>query len=308
VSSVVEHLIAAVQLEAELEHLRQRVCPEDSARRPMYATAMLQPPSDFAPNTSLCMFTRYSPTLQQFAPVSNAVSAYFVFRRLRQIFHPGRYIPSLRAFFYRSGCISLFNTYAAVLQGADELGPCLIPKTFPSTAQPRWVYDQERRTVKHDFTPSSSQAREGFIAVRSGTQVVIQTSSYTPDDYVHVTVVEPATDVDIVGTRGRVPSLCMHRIKGCRRREGVWRVDYQGADASDASCSGGGFDTASAAAMRACSSGFLTTLMLRLSCDFRSAVRHRKRDVKMNRVILSRVAAQRYPRIIQVRISQAFLF
>jgi hypothetical protein len=233
------------------------------------------------------MFTRYSRVLPYFAPVSNAVGAYFVFRRLRQIFYPGRYIPSLRTFFYRSGCISLFNMYAAVLQAGHTHG---LPLNLLAVPQPRWTFtpNHRRATVLQDFCPSISQERLGFIFVRRGTQVVIETMSGECAD-----IVEPEK-----GKAGKVPSYLFDKTE----EFGVWQVDYQGAEAPVLSCCGSGFDTASAAAMRACSSGCLTALVLRLSCDYRSAARHRKREIKMNRAIVSRVVAQRSPRIIQVRL------
>ncbi len=243
------------------------------------------------------MFLKFSRVLPQFAPVTNAISVYFVFRHLRQIFYPGHPAPSLREFFYSSGCISHLDTYAEVLQGTSmqtvSLSPALQPKA-------RWIYTPSnacRAVVTWCFTPSSEQACQGFITVDFGDVVEIQGHKSMDRGSVGVVVVK-SRNAAAVGNKGLLPCFCISR-----HNLGAWHVEYCDAATRCLPCSSGsGIDIACAATMRACSSGFTIALVLRLGCNLSDAAFwDRKMFFKMNRLILAWVAAARSSCVIKVR-------
>jgi hypothetical protein len=236
------------------------------------------------------MFLRFSRTLVHHASMINATSLYFGIRRLWHTFLPGHRALSFHDFFHRSGCISLLNTYAGIMQGTNEHVEALIqPKA-------RWVYTHtpaSHATALWLFSPSRDEILQGFIAVDAGSVVQVVESetpkSGNPED-VNV-VVEMAN-----GRRGKIPTCCMsRRVIGC------WHVECDAdAAASSPRSRDYGFDNACAAAMRACSGGLMMTLVLRLGCDRCSAVRDPRMDFVVNRLILARIAGARSSHLIKV--------
>ncbi len=141
--------------------------------------------------------------------------------------------------------------------------------------------------VEWSFAPTQDESAKGYIAVESGGLICL----HGIDEQGHATITTKN------GQKGKVPSVCLaHR--------GGWEVQYDDDEISASSSSSGGFncgiDPACSAAMRACSSGLLSVLILQLCWDFRSRVRDRNKEFRMNGLVLGRVCMGRMTSIIKV--------
>jgi hypothetical protein len=245
--------------------------------------------------TRFCMFVQFSRTLPLRVPLFVAMGHFFAFhlhtRYVRGPIHTGRAPPppSLFQFFHNSGHESLLNDYARMLLG------------------------------NHDGSLQFKQRKANWIKKHAAQRV--QVVSVTPIHREGITLRHGEFLDDVTFLRGEkfrcYDCICegTHQKTGQRicismgqvrnaGGEAAWHVEYEDSDTS-ATPLEGGMDIASAAAMRACSSGLLSTLVRRLvtQSSYPGQVADTGRDFVANRAVLAVVGGGRLTSITKVKLA-----
>jgi hypothetical protein len=246
--------------------------------------------------TRFCMFVQFSRALPLRVPLFVAMGHFFASHHLtkyvRGPIHTGRAPPppSLFQFFHNSGHESLLNDYARMLLGNHD-GSLQFKQR-----KAMWIKKHAAQRVQVvSITPIH---REG-ITLKHGEFLDDVTFSPRGENFgCHNSYCE--------GTHqqtGQRIFVSMRDVKNAGG-EAAWHVEYEDSDTPAAPLEGG-MDIASAAAMRACSSGLLSTLVRRLvtQSSYPGQVADTGRDVVANRAVLAVVGGGRLTSITKVKLA-----